>query len=231
MATDQAVPASSRLSAEKVITIIVEDINDNAPEFVSVPTGAITPATQPGDVIMTIQATDIDTNSNGLVTYKLEKDSYLFSIDHYTGDIALKNRAERLDTKYEFAVIASDEAVQSERKSSSTTVTILGLTSEKEGPGCQKQEYTATIVETDPPGTFISTIKLALDSKPSFYITDVESESGRNNNLFRIDDENGDIRTVKAIDREVDGSEFVISVLAVEVDTDGQSTKTSTCQV
>jgi hypothetical protein len=48
----------ARLSAEKVITIIIEDTNDNSPEFVSVPTGLLTPATSPGSKITTVLATD-----------------------------------------------------------------------------------------------------------------------------------------------------------------------------
>jgi hypothetical protein len=48
----------ARLSAEKVITIIIEDTNDNSPEFVSVPTGLLSPATSPGAKITTVLATD-----------------------------------------------------------------------------------------------------------------------------------------------------------------------------
>jgi hypothetical protein len=48
----------ARLSAEKVITIIIEDTNDNSPEFVSVPTGLLSPATSPGSKITTVLATD-----------------------------------------------------------------------------------------------------------------------------------------------------------------------------
>jgi hypothetical protein len=47
-----------RLSAEKVITIIVEDTNDNSPEFVSVPTGLLSSTTLPGTKITTVLATD-----------------------------------------------------------------------------------------------------------------------------------------------------------------------------
>ena len=36
-----------------------------------------------------------DSNSNGLVSYRLQQDSFLFSIDHYSGEIKLKNRPER----------------------------------------------------------------------------------------------------------------------------------------
>lgn len=233
VATDQAPAPGSRMSAEKVITIIVEDINDNSPEFVSVPTGTITPATQPGDVIVTIQASDRDSNSNGLVTYKFNQDSYVFSIDHYSGEISLKNKVDTLDPVYELVVVASDEAVQSERRSSSTTVTILGLTSEQPGPPFTQSEYSADIVESDPPGTFIATVELAENTPgPRFYISDVRSDSGRSSNIFRIDQDTGDIRTVAELDREMSGSEFVIQVLAV-LDNGGRGaeTRTSSCQV
>ena len=179
VATDSALPPSSRLSAEKVITIIVEDINDNAPEFVSVPTSSLTPATQPGQVITTVQATDRDSNSNGLVTYRLDTESYLFGIDHYSGEISLKNKPEVLEAKYELEVVASDEAVQSERRSSSVTVTVLGLAGEEAGPGFREAVYTADISEADPPGTFIATVQLDLVQQspaPDFYITDVRWE-------------------------------------------------------
>ena len=184
VATDSALPPSSRLSAEKVITIIVEDINDNAPEFVSVPTSSLTPATQPGQVITTVQATDRDSNSNGLVTYRLDTESYLFGIDHYSGEISLKNKPEVLEAKYELEVVASDEAVQSERRSSSVTVTVLGLAGEEAGPGFREAVYTADISEADPPGTFIATVQLDLVQQspaPDFYITDVRWEK-----YFRI---------------------------------------------
>jgi hypothetical protein len=36
-----------------------------------------------------------DSNSNGIVSYRLQQDSFLFTIDHYSGEIKLKNRPER----------------------------------------------------------------------------------------------------------------------------------------
>ena len=41
LAIDQAQPAPCRLLAERVVTMIVEDIIDNSPEFVTVPTGLL----------------------------------------------------------------------------------------------------------------------------------------------------------------------------------------------
>ena len=62
--------------------------------------------------IVTVRATDRDTNSNGQVTYDFDENSFLFQIDHYSGQISLQNRLERLDAEYRLVVIASDEAVQ-----------------------------------------------------------------------------------------------------------------------
>ena len=84
-----------------------------------------------------------------------------------------------LEAKYELQVLASDEAVQSERRSSSVTVTVLGLAGEEAGPGFREAVYTADISEADPPGTFIATVQLDLVQQspaPDFYITDVRWE-------------------------------------------------------
>ena len=43
-----------------------------------------------------------DSNSNGVVSYRLQQDSFLFGIDHYSGEIKLKNRPERLVTTRQF---------------------------------------------------------------------------------------------------------------------------------
>ena len=49
VATDMAEPSTARLSSEKTITIIIEDVNDNTPQFESVPVGILNSATKVGD--------------------------------------------------------------------------------------------------------------------------------------------------------------------------------------
>ena len=207
----------------------MEDINDNSPEFVSVPTGLLLPSTQAGEVIMKVEATDRDSNSNGQVTYKLQRDSYIFSVDHYSGEISLSHRAAELEELYQFEVVASDEAVQSERRSSSTTVTVLVLTSQQEGSDFTKPNYSATISESDPAGTFITTVALEDPAEERFYMTSVRSGSGRSSNLFSLDPRTGDIRTARQLDRETHGGEFQMTVIAVQ--REGETTKTSSCEV
>ena len=195
----------------------------------SVPTGLLLPSTQAGEVIMTVQATDRDSNSNGQVTYKLQRDSYIFSVDHYSGEISLNNRPAHLEDLYQFEVVASDEAVQSERRSSSTTVTVLVLTSQQEGSQFSEPSYSATISESDPAGTFITTVELQDPAEEMFYMTSVRSGSGRSSNLFSLDPRSGDIRTARQLDRETHGGDFQMTVIAVQ--REGETTKTSTCEV
>ena len=43
-----------------------------------------------------IQATDPDSNSAGLVSYSLAEESFLFSVDHRSGKMTLRNTPETL---------------------------------------------------------------------------------------------------------------------------------------
>ena len=187
VATDSAVPPAARLSSEKIVTIIIEDVNDNNPEFESVPVGIIGPGTVQGKTIMRVRASDADSNSNGLVTYKLGQESFLFDIDHYSGDISLKNRPERLEPLYELVVVASDEAVQSDRRSATATVTVLGVEQEQAGPGFTQDVYPVSIQEETGQGVSLMTVALNrnADGEPQFFIKETTADGGNHRNLFR----------------------------------------------
>ena len=54
MATDQVEPASSYISAEKLVMVIVEDVNDNAPVFTAVNAGLLPRAAERGHEILQV---------------------------------------------------------------------------------------------------------------------------------------------------------------------------------
>ena len=56
--------------------------------------------------------------------YKLQEDSFLLNIDHFSGEIGLQNLPEKLDDVYNLVVVASDDAVQSSRQSATATVQV-----------------------------------------------------------------------------------------------------------
>lgn len=66
-ATDQASPTSTRLSVKKTIIVSITDINDNSPQFVSPPAGAVQENSATGAEVMTVSARDKDAGLNAQV--------------------------------------------------------------------------------------------------------------------------------------------------------------------
>ncbi len=139
------------LRSEKAVTVVVEDANDHAPEFTSLTSAVVLPGARQGTVIMEVEAKDLDAGSNGAVTYDFGAGGGKFYLTYYysysrmdlisdsfsghpydlnrrngrltlTRSVALPDR----DPVY-LEVIAKDEAVQSARKSATTTLTLIGM--------------------------------------------------------------------------------------------------------
>lgn len=191
VATDQAEPSALRLSAEKIVTVIVEDINDNAPIFVSMNAAVLPPpvntgidtrhAAAPGydgGIIMHVFARDADSSTNGLVTYELVSDNAeLFRLHRSTGAISLRGRRPTAPSssssagteavRYQLAVKATDEAVQAEQKSSDAYVTII-VASAAEVPDAERpvfearRDWSGSVYENEMIGTSILTVAARL---------------------------------------------------------------------
>ncbi|XP_044220372.1 protocadherin gamma-A11-like [Thunnus albacares] len=97
------------------IDVTVLDVNDNAPVFnQSVYKASVMENTTKGTSIITVNATDADSGSNGLITYSLSKmkgsAADIFSIDENTGTIYVSGQIDfEKDRKYEVRVEAKDQ--------------------------------------------------------------------------------------------------------------------------
>ncbi|XP_010754442.3 protocadherin gamma-A3 [Larimichthys crocea] len=97
------------------IEVTVLDANDNAPEFnQSVYKASVIENTMLGTSIITVNATDADSGSNGVITYTLSKmkgsAADIFSIDQITGTISVSGQIDyEKDKKYEVRVEARDQ--------------------------------------------------------------------------------------------------------------------------
>lgn len=59
----------------------VEDVNDNAPEFLDLPYyAAVQVEAEPGSAIFTVSSTDRDNGLNGEVTYSLKEQNRIFQV-------------------------------------------------------------------------------------------------------------------------------------------------------
>ncbi|KFB39729.1 AGAP007924-PA-like protein [Anopheles sinensis] len=237
LATDQAPVAAERLSAEKLVTVIVEDVNDNAPVFVSM-NAAILPGTGRGSdpastEIMRIHAEDADSSSNGLVTYEMiGGNTDLFQLHRTTGAITLRKPILKPDIRYQLSVRATDEAVQAERKSSDAYLTILasGGAAATGGPVFAKKDLSGSVSENEPIGTSILTVSAYLNSVSDieYYVTNVTSGvDGRQvNRLFDIDTKLGILSTAAELDRETGIEHYDVEVYAIAVGAVPRTTST-----
>ena len=78
VASDNGSPDKQSSSATVLVNVL--DVNDNSPEFIGEPYTASVPENTIG-LLLTVNATDMDSNSNGTVNYKLDKYTNLFAID------------------------------------------------------------------------------------------------------------------------------------------------------
>ncbi|XP_038157770.1 protocadherin alpha-8-like isoform X31 [Cyprinodon tularosa] len=136
-AKDEGEPS---LSAEKVINVIVSDVNDNSPEFLLSPYNFyISEGNNPGSFMFSVKAFDRDDNENAHISYHIRNgngDRKLISflnINSETGDIvALKSFDFETLKTFQFQVIAADSGTPS--LSSNVTVNVFILDQNDNAP-------------------------------------------------------------------------------------------------
>ncbi|KAG5330656.1 FAT protein, partial [Acromyrmex charruanus] len=243
VATDQAQPPSARLSAEKQVIVFVEDINDNAPIFVSM-SAVVLPPLSIGNFnyhqieniqIMQLLARDLDSSTNGLVTYELLRSSVnysnMFEVYRNTGELIMKlpqsfskgNLFERASFKYQVGVRATDEAVQAERRSSETYVTLIVPSEDGDDqPIWEHQgQIEGNVYENEPIGTSI--LRVSACSRQSnveleYYVTNVTAGDGPQvDRLFDIDTKTGVLSTAAQLDRETGVQWYEVELYAIGI--------------
>ncbi|XP_061392189.1 cadherin-related tumor suppressor-like [Musca vetustissima] len=252
VATDQAQKPEMQLSAEKLVTVIVEDINDNAPVFISM-NAAILPSknqqmyaqNRDGALIMYVHATDADSSSNGIVTYEhVFGHMDLFKLHRNTGAITLRKPITKPEVRYQLSLKATDEAVQSERKSTDAYITIIATSpSGVMGPVFDQLEQSGSVYENEPIGTSILTVSARLNSAEiEYYVTNItavntgttnsltitgtDSKTYVNERLFDIDTRLGILSTAKELDREAGADMYEVEVYAIALGGSPRTTST-----
>lgn len=232
VATDQALPESSRLSAEKLVTVIVEDTNDNAPMFVSMNAAILPTMSKPwsykheedGLLVMNVFARDLDSSKNGKVTYDLVSgNTDLFTLNRDSGAVVLKKFIAEPEPRYQIAVKATDEDVQSERKSTDAYITIIA-TGSSNGPVFDTDGLTGSVYENEPVGTSVITLNARLrDSSVAeieYYVTNVTGTGGKlPDRLFDIDTKLGIVSTAEILDREAGAEWYEVDIYAIVINT------------
>ncbi|XP_018535389.1 protocadherin gamma-A5-like [Lates calcarifer] len=156
------------------IEITVLDVNDNPPVFnQSLYTATVTENAAIGTYITTVNASDADSGSNGLVTYTFSnvkgKSGEKFKIDSFSGKITVADNIDyEKDKKYEIRVIAKDQGGLSD----ATKVVIEVTDINDNAPVINIMSFTSLISEDVPPGTTIAVFNVKdADSERNGQIT------------------------------------------------------------
>ena len=230
VATDQAEPFHT---AEKVITVVVTDVNDNPPQFTSMTAIAIPDDTPVNSQIGKIEARDPDADANGRVRYELVNGPSMFTLDSNTGDLTLRESQSGRNRVYDLTVRATDQG--SQRRSATTKVTVFTVSAANTGPDFASARYNAEVRENQPVGTSVIQVTArypssAVASNVAYYLTDVVSSDGISvARLFQIQPTTGTISTTQTLDRETGFTEYVLDIYAI--DQDSASPKTTRTQV
>lgn len=245
VATDRAQPPSARLSAEKLVIVIVEDLNDNAPIFVSM-SAIILPKKNylihnlnKEIPIGRLFARDLDSGTNGLVTYELMRptvnDSAMFRIHRSTGVISIKvpkNLKTLEKVTFQIGVRATDEAVQTERRSSEAYLTLI-VPGEDDNRSVWEHQGSleGSIHENEPIGISILHVKARArrsDLDIEYYVVNITAgRSGKQvDRLFDVDRKSGLLQTSRSLDRETSIEWYEVEICAIAVSGERPSTTT-----
>ncbi|XP_072333062.1 protocadherin Fat 4-like isoform X2 [Scyliorhinus torazame] len=152
-ATDQAQCDSVRFTSSAWITVKLNDVNDNAPEFRTANTVYVPEDTSPGTVIMTVKAVDLDSALNGHVEYSLQQHlPNKFSINATSGELSVVGNLDRELVEWiSMNVTASDKGQPSLSSSKCIRVVITDINDNS--PVFTQSIYTVTVDENMPRGS------------------------------------------------------------------------------
>nr|XP_029134921.1 protocadherin beta-16-like [Labrus bergylta] len=200
------------------IDVTVLDANDNAPIFnQSVYKASVMENTMKGSRIITVNATDADSGSNGLISYSLSKTkgsaADIFSIDEKTGTISVNGLIDyEKEKKYEVRVEAKDQGGLI-----GTSKVIFDVFDVNDNaPVINIMSFSSPLSEDAPPGTTIAIlnikdadsdkngqIKCSLDGKLPFKI-----ETSITNYYNLISDQYFDRESVSEYNITITASDF-----------------------
>ncbi|KAI3354101.1 hypothetical protein L3Q82_018653, partial [Scortum barcoo] len=211
-ANDCVRPVSLQFTSTAHVIVAVDDVNDNAPLFVSAKIVSIPEDTAPHSVIMTVRAEDEDIGANGEVLYYLNNASHgAFSINNTHGKIYLEEALDREQVDVmTITVTATDKG--SPRMATSMNLTVHVEDANDHDPEFSESTHNLTVREDIPRGTNL------------FQVQALDRDTGMNGqvryiltqpSVFVVDSVRGVITLMDKLDRERD-SNYTLIITAVD---------------
>ncbi|CAD7673136.1 unnamed protein product [Nyctereutes procyonoides] len=190
-------------SSWRLLTINVEDANDNSPVFLQDSYSVnILESSSIGTEIIQVEARDKDLGSNGEVTYSVLTDTQQFAINSSTGIVYVADQLDRESkANYSLKIEARDKAESGQQLFSVVTLKVFLDDVNDCSPAFIPSSYSVKVLEDLPVGTVIAWLEthdpdLGLGGQVRYSL--VNDYNGR----FEIDKASGAIRLSKELDYE-----------------------------
>ncbi|KAF2987751.1 hypothetical protein EK904_015163 [Melospiza melodia maxima] len=196
-AVDSLVPPNTAVA---LVTVRVEDINDNPPVFSAwIQTHLSAPENAAGLDLGTFSATDLDVGDNALISYSLQDDfAGTFHINSSTGKLITKKPLDReVVDSYELKIIATDSGKPPQSASLVLSITVEDVNDNP--PVLPQNSYSVTVRENEPPHVILSAVATDADIGYNAIIHyTIIGETA----LFHVGELSGDIATLQPLDYE-----------------------------
>ncbi|XP_069366544.1 protocadherin Fat 3 [Paralichthys olivaceus] len=155
---DQGIP---QMSSWRLLTVIIEDANDNDPEFYQDSFSALVSENSAvGEQVITVTAFDRDIGQNGQLSYVMLTSVPQFGIDSETGSVFVASYLDRETVPmFILKIEVRDKAERGTRRSSVTTLSIILEDVNDCAPAFIPSSYTARVLEDLPPGAVITWVQ------------------------------------------------------------------------
>lgn len=155
---DQGFP---QMSGWRILTVIIEDANDNDPQFYQNSYSALVLENSAiGLEVISITAFDRDMGQNGQLAYKMLTSVPQFGIDSETGSVFVASHLDRETIPmFTLKIEVRDKAERGTRRSSVTTLSIIIEDVNDCAPAFIPSSYSARALEDLPPGAVITWVQ------------------------------------------------------------------------
>ncbi|KAF7415031.1 hypothetical protein HZH68_003520 [Vespula germanica] len=200
-ATDAAVPPSRPLSSTVQVTVVLLDVNDMSPEFISPTKISIIENSPSNTIVMAIKAIDRDEGRNGYVEYSLEDDEVPFTLGPVDGLLRVAGPLDREQrSNYTLEVTAKDRGEPS--KSNTTSITVVVLDENDNSPIFDPRQYSATVAENASIGASVLQVSAMDRDEGANGRVRYSIAKGDENRDFTISEDGGAIRVAKNLNFE-----------------------------
>ncbi|NXF17649.1 PCD23 protein, partial [Rhodinocichla rosea] len=198
-----AINLTDRRLDSLAVKIVILDINDNSPSFMSSPLSYVMEDVEVGFLVHHIVAEDPDEGRNGQVTYHIlsGNENKAFVLDKITGLLTTAQFLDReVQERYSLTVMALDDG--SPALSATQVLTIIVLDVNDETPGFLKQLYETAVHENRGPGEFVVRVEAVDRDAGLNSLLQYEILPGAGYEKFKMNSDSGELVTAASLDRE-----------------------------